>query len=61
MMTKKDYIAFAKMFKTMLKDVDDMSMDKETVAVAIDRTCEIFENDNSNFDKQRFIEFVNKE
>jgi len=60
-MSKKDYIEFAKMFRAMLQDVSDMSMDRETVMVAINRTCELFQSDNWAFDKQRFLTAVNKE
>jgi|OM-RGC.v1.038102640 hypothetical protein len=48
-MTRKDYIKFAKAIKNNKQDIESL----------LNELCKIFEEDNSNFDRDRFIEAVN--
>jgi hypothetical protein len=52
MMTRKHYIKFAKALANLKDQLLTLSEYEEAL-------CEIFEEDNPNFDRDRFIEAIN--
>ena len=66
-MTKKDYILFATMFKNELDqihsnmgvpsfgEVDVWKLYEEQTETLIEKTADLFANDNPNFNRQRFL------
>jgi hypothetical protein len=59
MMSKKDYIEFAKLFREYYKNDEDIQHD---ILFSIIHDVEnIFSKDNPNFDRQRFEDFIKKE
>ena len=62
-MTKKDYIKIAIQFKNALA-LSKLSTEKysidEVITAIINDFSEMLKEDNQNFDKQKFIEYINK-
>jgi hypothetical protein len=58
MMTRKDYVRFAYLLNSMHHGfpADMLSIDAKRFLV--NNMCDIFENDNKNFDRQKFKETV---
>lgn len=52
-MTKKDYIILA-------GRIADMEILGELDSFAIDKLCEVLKKDNFNFDKEKFLSFIDK-
>jgi len=70
-MTKKDFVKFAELIRKYKNNsqlaITYMEDNKQLVETAnalyrilLDGTIEIFEADNPRFDKQRFIDYINK-
>lgn len=53
MMTRKDYVATAEILKTYIDEIDMVTMSN-----LVDDFCAMFEEDNSNFDSDRFYQAV---
>lgn len=59
-MTKKDYIKFANLFRSQ-KDYKNINEDTAILyGLLLDNTIAIFKNDNPRFDRDRFIDYINK-
>jgi hypothetical protein len=60
MMTRKDYLQFANLLNTIHNGfpAEDFSINAKRFLV--NNLCDIFENDNKNFDRQKFKEAVYK-
>lgn len=56
MMTRKDYVATAKILNNYVDSIDYI-----VLAEMADEFAEMFEADNSNFDYQKFIDAVFEE
>lgn len=54
-MTRKDYIEFARMLKNMRADTQPPINYYLTVDYVADRITNILSNDNSHFDRERFM------
>ncbi len=55
-MTKKDYIKFARLFSEY--NQNRINGKASTFLEVIESICDIFQEDNSNFDRARFINVV---
>ena len=53
-MTKKDYIKFA----ALLKEESKVPWEKSTILILRDKMADIFEQDNKQFDRERFYKAV---
>lgn len=64
MMTRKDYIATADILNQLWRDAVVAKVQHEdalpSVEIAIAKFCEMFHDDNPNFDRSRFIKAVTK-
>lgn len=56
MMTRKDYVATANILNNYVDEIDYLVLQE-----IVDEFAEMFENDNPNFDYQRFVDEVMKE
>ncbi len=63
-MSKKDYIAIGWAVRGCLSKMYEHSKEKTYVYISreelIDELSEVFKKDNSLFNKQKFVEFVNQ-
>ena len=59
-MSKKDYVAIARAFNVTLKNTSN-EFAKYGVYMAIGAVIQVMEDDNSRFDKSRFLQAVNKD
>ncbi len=55
-MTRKDYVATANILNNYVDEIDYLVLQE-----IVDEFAEMFENDNPNFDYQRFVDEVMKE
>ena len=53
-MTRKDYVKFAAMFRSMLADCGNHAS-TAGVTETCERTANLFQADNPNFDRERFL------
>jgi hypothetical protein len=58
MMTRKDYIATAKIFNSYAEAGQDNILISSLVKSIVEDFADLFANDNPNFDEQRFLDAV---
>jgi hypothetical protein len=58
MMTRKDYIATAKIFNSYAEAGQDNLLISSLVKSMVEDFADLFANDNPNFDEQRFLDAV---
>jgi len=59
-MTKKDYIKFADLFLKLRADKQWNNWNGEIERQLLNGMCRIFESDNSRFDNDTFLNYINK-
>ena len=59
MMTKKDFVAIAKIIKEVKEDWDGGTPFKSVISFFEDSFADYFETQNPNFDRDRFIKACN--
>lgn len=59
-MTRKDYVAVAKIMNDLVKKIEGRTAEGKAVDKAVTDLCELFLSENPRFDSIRFIEAVYK-
>ena len=59
-MTKKDYIKFADLFLTLRSNKEWNGWNGQLEHEILNGMCRIFENDNSRFNNDTFLNYINK-
>ena len=60
MMTRKDYVQFAYLLNSMHNGFPNDMFSLDAKRFLVNNMCDIFEEDNKNFDRKKFKEVVYK-